>query len=468
MSTPDITVSGGAGGIDARYADIERLGHLYGDLGGRLAGQAWDDKLEAADGDLLASAILAPGTFASAEGAILDATYGPRGLVARAVVLEAESFCFVAVVEIYRTADDLRHAAIESLSYGLGFIVGVDLPGVLLAGAIVYGGLRLGGMSNEDLIAFLEDHPELAETLVNGGGGLLDGMSVNPLTGPLMGLLGLDGFHPDTGSAADDLGDLLFGDYHGTLNPDYAPPDDFHLGSPTSVQGLMDNLGTVNDLEDGVISVQQVVGPDGTVRWIVDLPGTDHFMDEHAIRNMGSNMNLIAGDDTAYAEAIQQAMQAAGVSPGDPVMLVGHSQGGMQAAALAADPDFPYHVTHVVTAGAPIATSGIPDHVQVLSLENSADLVPHTDGEPNPATAHHTTVTADLPHGSFAGDHDLDTYAQIGAAVDGSHDPSVQASLGSMHDFLTGQPGQLGTQTFQTEQGDQIRPADLPLLDLMP
>jgi hypothetical protein len=464
MSTPDIRVSGGAGGIDATYDDIERLGHLYGDVGGRLVEQAWDDKLEAADGDLLASSILSPGSFAAAEEAILDATYGPHGLVARAVVIEAESFCFVAVVEIYRTADELRHDAIETLSYGLGYVVGVNLPGVLVAGVFVYGGLRLSGMSNEELVAFLEDHPEIAQTLVNGGGGLLDGMGANPLTGPLMDLLGLGGFHPDTGSAADDLGELLFGDYTGDLDDDY-PVRDLEIDAPHDVEDLIEGLAVpaADGVADGVITIQQVVGPDG-VRYIVQLPGTDDFMDEHAIRNMGSNLNLIAGDDTAYGDAIRQAMEAAGVPHDAPVMLVGHSQGGMQAAALAGDPDFDYHVTHVVTAGSPIATSGIPDHVQVLSLENTGDVVPLLDGEANPATAHHVTVQADVHSGSFGAEdgqnHSLSTYGQIAGAVDASDDPSLQQVVQGMHDagYLTdaGSGAQTTTYTYQTQQGSLV------------
>jgi hypothetical protein len=464
---PAITVSGGAGSIDARYDDIERLGRLYGDVGGRLVGWAWDDKLEAADGDLVASAILSPGTFAAAEAAILDATFGPRGLVARAVVIEAESFCFVAVVEIFRTADELRGAAIEALEYGLGFVIGVNLPGLVVVGALTYGGLRLSGTSNDELIAFLEDHPEIIETLVGGGGGLLDGMSANPLTGPLMDALGLGGFHPDTGSAADDLGDLLFGDYEGDLNDDY-PLDTFSdLDSPHSVQDLVEDLDVVaTDTPDGVINIQQITDADGSVRYVVQLPGTDQFMDEHAIRNMGSNLNLIAGDDTAYGDAVRQAMEAAGVPADAPVMLVGHSQGGMQAAALASDPDFGYHVTNVVTAGSPVATSGIPDHVSVLSLENTGDVVPLLDGEPNPATANHTTVQADVHSGSFGAqpgqNHSLAAYSQIAGSVDASTDPALQQTVAGMQDFLDGTSST--SSSYQTQQGDQVRPAELPIL----
>lgn len=467
---PAITVRGGAGGIEARYDDIDRLGRLYSGTGARLAEAAWDDKLEAADGDLLASSILSPVTFSAAESAIVDATYGPRGLVARAATIEAESFCFVAVVEIYRTAEEARYAAFETLAYGLGYVVGVNLPEMAVGGGLLYGGLRLNGMSDEELIAFLEDHPEIVETTVNSGGGLLDGMSVNPLLAPLLGVLGLDGFHPDTGSAADDLGDLLFGDYEGDLNDDY-PQRGFSYDAPQDVRDLIDDLaGTAGeDVPDGVISIQQLTAPDGRVNYVVQLPGTDDFMSETDIRNLGSNLNLIAGDDTAYADAIGQAMQAADVPASAPVMLVGHSQGGMQAAALAGDPDFGYHVTHVVTAGSPIATSGIPDDVSVLSLENTGDVVPLLDGEQNPGAAHHTTVQADLHSGSFGAqdgqNHALSTYAQIAGAVDVSGDPSVHHVVQGMRDagFLAGPDSGTDsvTTSFQTRQGDQLRPAEL-------
>ncbi len=187
---------------------------------------------------------------------------------------------------------------------------------------------------------------------------------------------------------------------------------------------------------------------------------------------MGSNLNLIAGDDTAYADAIQQAMQAAGVGPDDPVMLVGHSQGGMQAAALAGDPDFDYNVTNVVTAGSPVATSGVPDDVTVLSLENTGDLVPLLDGEQNPDSAHHTTVQADVHSGSFGAadgqNHSLSTYGLIADAADASGDPSVAAVLETMHanGFLAGDGGPVDSTTYsyQTQQGEQVRPPGAPAL----
>jgi hypothetical protein len=470
-----LSVSGGAGGIEATYDDLLRLGRLYGDTGGRLLEAAWDDKLEAADGDLLASAILSPGSFAEAEAAIIDATYGPRGLVVRATTIEAQRLCFVGVVEIYRAADDLRAAAVESLHYGLGYVIGVNLPALALAGGLGYGALRLidptlAGMAPEELVEYLEDHPEVVQTLVDGGGGLLDGLGAGPLTGPILDALGLGGFHPSTGAAADDLGDLLFGEYEGDLNGAYDGPL-FDHEPPRDLEDLVEDLGTTaaGDVPDGVISIQQLTDSQGGVSYVVQLPGTDEFLAEGAIRNLGSNLNLVAGDSTAYADAIAQAMADAHVPADAPVMLVGHSQGGMQAAALAGDPDFDYHVTHVVTAGAPVATSGIPDDVSVVSLENTGDVVPLLDGEDNPDGAHHTTVQADVHSGSLGAEdgqnHSLSTYEQIAAAADVSADPSLQHALAGMHEhgFLAddGEPVQSQTYTYQTQQGGQVRPAEI-------
>lgn len=459
-----ITVTGGAGGVAASYDDLAMLGRLYESLGADLTGAAWHDKAEAADGDLLLSAVLAPRTFAEAEAAILSATYGPHGLASRALLVEAQSFAFGAVVDLYRTADTLQRAAYESLSYGLGFAAGTQLVPVALTAGAAWLVMRraVPGLGVElDAVPWLEAHPEVVQSAVNGSGGLLDGLGRHPISGPLLAALGLDGLHLTTGSAAADLGDLLFVDHAGVAVPD---PHQHPYAAPDSIQDLVRDLGTTAAGADGALTVQRLVGADGEVRWVVHLPGTDALLDDRVVRNMGANLDLIAGDDTAYGGAVAQALRDAGVDRRDAVLLVGHSQGGMQAAALAGDPALDYRITHVVTVGAPVATMDMPHDVSVLSIENSADLVPSLDGETNPDTARHTTVTGDVRTGGLGagqGNHGLDVYTDLAAAVDDSADPSVRESISGMREagFLGSRAG--GTFGFRAETGAAVRDADI-------
>jgi pimeloyl-ACP methyl ester carboxylesterase len=133
-------------------------------------------------------------------------------------------------------------------------------------------------------------------------------------------------------------------------------------------------------------------------------------------------------------------------------MVVGHSLGGMEAAALAAH-HHGYHVTDVVTAGAPTAQlSGFPAGSNVLSLEQQGDIVPQLDGAPNPDSVQQTTVTFDAhPGGGVTAHHSYGAYEQGAGLVDGSTDPSVEAAVRSLHDH-----GYLGTGGTVTSQVFQI------------
>jgi pimeloyl-ACP methyl ester carboxylesterase len=132
---------------------------------------------------------------------------------------------------------------------------------------------------------------------------------------------------------------------------------------------------------------------------------------------------------------VVQAMRALGVRKGEPVLLVGHSQGGLIAAALAADPAVrrEFTVSHVLTSGAPVASIPVPAEVQVLSIEHSDDLVPRLDGSPNHDRPNWITVTAPAPtDGLPAADraepllaHRAQLYQQTAERVDRSTDPSI-------------------------------------------
>jgi hypothetical protein len=120
---------------------------------------------------------------------------------------------------------------------------------------------------------------------------------------------------------------------------------------------------------------------------------------------------------------------ATGPNP-DPVMLVGHSLGGIAAAGLASSPRFTsaHPVTHVVTMGSPVGRMPVPAGTEVLSLEHTQDAVPRLDGQPNPDRASWVTVQrqlADAEADTASQAHDTGLYVATAGLVDGSPDPSV-------------------------------------------
>lgn len=468
-----ITIGGGAGGIEARYDDIEGLAAIFDGAGDGMRHDAWDDKALALNGDLLESSILSPGSFADAEGAVIAATVGPHGLAVRAVGLEADALSMQVAVGLLRTSDDLAKQGFEALDYLTGYALGATAPVLGLAGLVGSAALLLGNpalaaylathpearaelqkQALDDVQGFLEDHPDVVQHLINGGGGLIDGLLGDLPPGvreAVLAELGLDSFHGTTNDAAGDLAGL-FDDSDPTVNPGTQEHRD--LAAPGSLQDLINNLDKSNGGADGEIDIQRI-GEGADARYVINLPGTDSWGDDAGdVRDLQSNLQLVGGQDTAYTRGIMEAMKDAGIPPGSPIMLVGHSQGGMAAVHLAADPDFQsqYDVRHVVTAGAPTAqVDHIPGGTHVLSLENSGDLVPLTDGEDNPDDPNRTTVRFDGRTGSIGDNHAISVYAQGAAAVDASDDPTLTTDLDELRD-----EGFLGSDDPTSTQGYTI------------
>ena len=67
-------------------------------------------------------------------------------------------------------------------------------------------------------------------------------------------------------------------------------------------------------------------------------------------------------------------------------MLMGHSQGGIAAMALATDDAVraEFDITTVFTGGSPVGRFELPDGVTAISLEHVQDPVPRLDSQSNP------------------------------------------------------------------------------------
>ncbi|MFT8704736.1 alpha/beta hydrolase [Bifidobacterium aquikefiricola] len=170
------------------------------------------------------------------------------------------------------------------------------------------------------------------------------------------------------------------------------------LPAVTSIEGTLSNLQLLSSRSDyATIAIQQYVDQRGKRSWMVTIPGTD----AHADSPIGwlQNVELMSDMSSTRLQAdsvrfVLDAMKQAGIAPSEQVTLVGHSQGGIVAATIAADMAEHYQISHVITAGSPIANHPIPSSTWVTSIEVEADVVPDLDGRHNPSRPTWLTVRA--------------------------------------------------------------------------
>jgi hypothetical protein len=454
---PIVGVTGGVHGVTATYDAMRRLAAWYDAVGDRLRGRAARTGRILVEPDLVESAVLSPATFAEVEWKVGAAATGLHGAFPASLACETDAAVIRATVEAFCQCDRLVAASYQALDYtvgrALGPVAAAALPTLVASGAI----------PETKVERIVEDHPALVQHGIDGSGGLIDGLLAAPGAVAPISVLGLRAVHPTTADAAADVAGL----YAAEGRPRVRRRPDLAVGlgpvPPRGVADLMDHLGETDALSPpqqpgraGTIEVQRLQARDGSVRWIVYLPGTDDlattpWSQDGDVRDLPADLHLIAGQDTTYARGIDEAMARAGIGPHDPVLLAGHSQGGMEGATLLARGSR-FHVTNVVTAGSPVAlVPAYPKGSHVLSLENRGDVVPLLDGRDNADTREQVTVQFDDHEASLVGNHRMAHYVRGGAAVDASPDASVREQVRSLRD-----KGFLGGRTTATSQVFQI------------
>lgn len=388
-----LEVRGGVAGLGVALEELHSLAAQYDEAATRMLDWAADGAAVLVDPDLIASAPLAPVTFAEAEACVLSATAGPDGIGVQALGWQADA------AALRLTASRLE--------------------------------------STEDLVA--------------AGFGLL-GAAV--ATAPRWIPIG-----------ADLLG-RLYPDGHGHARslPGLAVPAS--RTAPRTVHDVVRHLAQLSELSrpehparSGTVAVQTLTAPDGRVRHLLLLPGTDDMTTrpwtrDRDVRDMGVNLELAGDAPNDYAEGVLAALERAGVGPGESVLVAGHSQGGLLAARLLADVDeHGYALTHAVILGAPIAqVDGYPAEARLLALEQRGDVVPLLDSGANPETRGQVTVRFDSAASGLLERHSFPAYAAGAALVDASTHPSVTDQVASMEaaGFLRAPEGTVVTsQIFQ-------------------
>ena len=187
----------------------------------------------------------------------------------------------------------------------------------------------------------------------------------------------------------------------------------------------------------GTVEIRRVDHPDGSRSWTVLLPSTQDlgFGGPNPVDNL-TNVQTYGGMPSDVETGAAQAMLLAGIRPGEPVALVGFSQGGLVAMRLAGDPLLRrrFTMTAVVTAGSPVAHLPTPPDAEVLHLEHLEDPIVGLDGFSNPAEAERTTVSRSLASGTTgelrfavppAESHSITEYARTAELALDAREPSV-------------------------------------------
>ena len=458
-----LLVRGGPGGTAVGVESLERAAVDLARVAREGAQLAWRAGAAAVDVDVVAGALLSRATGVAAVAGLSDVGIGLTAELA--AVLELAG-AVRAAGAAYRAGEAAVARAVEDLQDRVMAVGGLLAP-ELLVGCLALHSLGVDVPGLVDRVAF--DHPQVAD-LAGGAEGLVLGLRADPLTAPLLPAAPPrpddDGFDDlidddlDYEDAVAVLADsaarwgLLDDRGRAEVTPEPAPrPGALAL---RSLRDLVADQGNVGDGEDyaGHVRVIEVAQPSGSV-WIVEVSGTQEW-DPRAGDNpfdLTTDLRSMAQQSTVLADGVQQALAqaqaAARVGHGSsagvaaPVLLVGHSLGGIAAAGLASSPRFTarHRVTHVMTVGAPVARMPVPPGIEVLSLEHTRDPVPRLDGRPNPDRASWVTVTRDAYEdgdGRASTVHDLGGYVETAALVDDSSDPSVAAWRSSSAAFFEG------------------------------
>lgn len=460
-------------GIKVDYAEIDRLTTGITALNSFAGPLVPKVGALSVDGDLLASAILSPGTALAAEGAVMNAS---AQLSVTIVSSEALVIITASISKVYEAAEVALAAAAaladeavdQALLIGglpVTLVTVVDLLGVSLAtGAFLEGGRALvvslgdalgnpsswqtsGGFAGEVARRFIDNFStsnfsawslKAFETALGSHGDI----GYDALLSLLLhqgGALRL--FEDGAGTTSpSDLGNTLkkqndldqiatdvYGRAQQSEEDDYVPPlltDENGNIVPRSVDELWAGAAQIDGIgakEYGDLRVMRVDGPGGP-RFVVQIPSTQVWDPRAGTVPNDVTSDVLAmryGDSTTLAQTVRSTLdRIPEIRDGHaPVMLTGFSLGGITAGAIAEDPQG-LNVQQVVTAGAPIGRMDIPDSTAVTSFEAREDPVARLDGATNPSRDGWNTISAPAPalsgHGGeqdFATAHNASRYA---------------------------------------------------------
>lgn len=195
--------------------------------------------------------------------------------------------------------------------------------------------------------------------------------------------------------------------------------------TPVSIAGLAGRVLRTESKGQSLIRIDSFVKNGQPVHLVV-LPGTQvgGLLPGTNPLDIGSNLRAMAGLNLAASEtAVLTAMRQAGVARGDHVVFVGHSQGGLIAANIAAGQQ-QFKTVGLVSLGSPLAQLGKRLEMPVLSVEHRNDPVPKLALAANPNQPNWVTVQKNVDVSSedrrsnLVQVHSLDNYLKTAQQAD--------------------------------------------------
>ncbi|WP_130176367.1 hypothetical protein [Cryobacterium sp. SO1] len=269
------------------------------------------------------------------------------------------------------------------------------------------------------------------------------GPAAVPLQGPAAGSapgpLGL----PPRGPAADPTprpGNRLATEPAAGIAPtaELAPPS-----PPTGFADLADRIPTEDD--GGQVRIERY-GDAEHPSWLVYIGGTVEWSPTGSTEpwDMASNVAAVAGQDAGSYRAVLQAMQAAGVQPGDPVLPVAHSQGGLIANQLVSNGDV--SAVGMLTFGAPETDLPLPDGMPAIAVEHADDIVPalgpRAQEDQRVYVRRELFAGREVPAAETLPAHQLAGYRETARLVDVSPEPRLVAFRAQLDEIVGTAPGE--------------------------
>ena len=197
------------------------------------------------------------------------------------------------------------------------------------------------------------------------------------------------------------------------------------------------------------IRIEKYEAAGSAPRWVVYAGGT---LDASAVPgrepwDTTSNLHGIADGDPGSVRATLQAMQEAGIQPGDPVLSVGYSQGGIVATEVVRRGG--YTNAGLVTFGSPTGQLSVDAATPNVAVEISEDLVPALGGQPRVAAQgglgrllvrRRIYDGMDPPLNELLPAHGIRNYRETAELMDRSSDPRLTGMREQIAEITGGNP----------------------------